>query len=80
MSLKYKTIASAIEPTTVVGWNTASAQDGANYMLEKNTVTAQRRAENLQDIPNSVNAFSQGDVETQRTYDFSDLNIRDSRI
>ena len=80
MSLKSKTIAPVIASTMVVGWNTASAQDGANYMLEKNTVTVQRRAENLQDVPNSVNEFSQGDVETQRIYDFSDLNVRDSRI
>src|SRR5690606_28636623 len=51
----------------------AQAQDGA---LEEVVVTAQRREENLQDVPISVNAFSTDQIERHRIQAFGDLALR----
>ena len=47
----------------------------AQQMLDEIVVTAQRRAENLQDVPISVNAFTADMVEKQRIQDFHDLGL-----
>jgi len=48
-------------------------QANAQQVLEAIVVTAQRRAENLQDVPISINAFTSEMVASQRILDFQDL-------
>src|SRR5262245_22343172 len=43
----------------------AAAQEAAAGALEEVVVTAQKRAENLQDIPIAVTAFTAADIERQ---------------
>ena len=54
----------------ILPWQAYSQQ-----LLEEIIVTAQRRSENLQDVPISVNAFTAEMVENQRIQDFQDLGM-----
>ncbi len=44
--------------------------------LEEVVVTAERRAESLQDVPVAVTAFSEGSVERLKIEDFGDLSLK----
>ena len=48
-----------------------SAQDG--LMIEEITVTARKRAENLQDVPDSITAFSADTIERSGIEDIRDF-------
>ncbi len=61
---KRRTIVSAIAAALAPGWNSVSyAQDESDSdRLEEVIVTARKRDENIQDIPQSIQAFSQADM------------------
>jgi iron complex outermembrane receptor protein len=52
----------------------ASAQDDGGPQLEEIVVTAQKREQNLQDVPVAVTALSQATLETNRIVDVRDLS------
>jgi iron complex outermembrane recepter protein len=65
-------VASAAEPTS----SAASADTGASgAMLEEITVTAQKRSENLQDVPISVEAFRAEALDAAAISTTADLDV-----
>lgn len=54
----------------------AQAQTGSEAVLEEITVTAQRRAERLQDVPIAVTAFSGDDLRAQGIVDLKGVTER----
>jgi iron complex outermembrane receptor protein len=60
-SLAYGLLAASLQVNPTL----AAAQDAAAGTLEEVVVTAQKRAENLQDIPIAVTAFTATDIERQ---------------
>jgi iron complex outermembrane recepter protein len=61
----------------IVGGRTSIAQTASNAAeassLEEITVTARRRAENLQNVPDTITAFSSQTIEDARIQKFSDF-------
>ncbi len=54
--------------------NAALAQDGgSDFALEEIVVTAQKRAENMQDVPISINAIGASDLESLGVTNFEDF-------
>lgn len=49
--------------------------DENNFSLDEIVVTAQRRAQNTQDVPIAINAFSNQKVERLRIQDFTSLSV-----
>ena len=66
IKILFVTLCVALSPTSVT-W--------AQGVLEEVVVTAERRTENLQDVPITINAFTSDMVEKQRIHDFQDLGI-----
>jgi iron complex outermembrane receptor protein len=54
----------------------AQQQNAGGAYLEEVVVTAQRRAENLQDVPIAVNSFSATDIQRARIQSFDDLGLK----
>jgi iron complex outermembrane receptor protein len=52
----------------------ASAQDDGGPQLEEIVVTAQKREQNLQDVPVAVTALSESTIQTNRIVDVRDLS------
>jgi len=52
-----------------------AAEDSGNLALEEITVTAQKRAENLQDVPSAISAFGAQDIENSGWGDIDQLQI-----
>ncbi|WP_210414131.1 TonB-dependent receptor [Luteithermobacter gelatinilyticus] len=50
------------------------AQDGKSFVLEEITVTARKRAENLQNTPISITAFTANDLENRQIDSVADLD------
>lgn len=62
---------------SLVPFKSASAEEteaGAGQKLEEIVVTAQKRAQNLQDVPIAVTALSGTQVENQRLFSLADLS------
>lgn len=63
---KHRTIVSAIAAALAPGWNSVSYAQAGNKnesdRLEEVIVTARKRDENIQDIPQSIQAFSAADI------------------
>ncbi len=51
----------------------AQPQEAGTIMLEEVTVTAQKRAESLQDVPVSITALTATDIENQKLRDASEI-------
>lgn len=51
-----------------------AAVDTANTGLEEVVVTAQKRSENLHDVPIAISVFSADDLKDQRVGNLADLN------
>ncbi|GAA5317741.1 MAG: TonB-dependent receptor [Candidatus Pelagadaptatus aseana] len=73
MRLKRKSLASAIALTSLT-LSTPSLQAAENLMLEEIIVTAQKRAEGLQDVPISINAVSGEKLESYNISSLGDLS------
>jgi len=67
-----KKIALAISSLVAGAGGTASAQEAGKVAVEEITVTATRREENLQDVPQSVLAFSEHDIKRQNLNSLED--------
>jgi iron complex outermembrane recepter protein len=75
ITFKQKLLTSAIPALMLLGSAPVFAQDtpAENSGLEEIVVTAQRREENLQDVPISVSAFTAEQLKAQGTTDISRL-------
>lgn len=54
----------------------ADAGDAASGLIEEILVTAQRRSENLQEVPISITALTSDDIDTHRFRDPGDLSAQ----
>lgn len=61
--LKKKALSRAIAATSLLGSATIPAIANAQQVIEEIVVTAQKRAESIQDVPIAVSAFSQSELE-----------------
>jgi outer membrane receptor protein involved in Fe transport len=66
-------LSSVISSLSVLGTQSVLAQDDKSFALEEILVTAQKRAESLQDVPIAVSAFSQEGMQDAGLLGGSDL-------
>jgi len=68
-------VASVISVVAMGSTGGAWSQDGAVRTLEEVVVTAQKRAQSVQDIPITINAFDANDLRDRGIDDFSQLGV-----
>ncbi len=72
--LKTRLFASAAAATVVAAFGAAYAQDDVDEADERIVVTATKRAQSIQDVPFSVNAQTQADIQRTGSQNLEDLS------
>jgi iron complex outermembrane receptor protein len=84
MSNKWMFYSACIVLAALIATNTATAQTSgsaaASGQLEEIVVTAERRAENLQEVPISVSAFNELQLKDAGIANVSDLKLVDPAL
>ena len=66
----------AFAGSSAMAQQSANAGDAAGGMIEEIVVTAQKRSENLQEVPISITALTSDDIDTHRFRDPGDLSAQ----
>ncbi|RMF11510.1 MAG: TonB-dependent receptor [Alphaproteobacteria bacterium] len=76
MRMSHRSVALSVSALALMAAPLAAAQEENTFWIEEITVTAQKRAQSIQDVPIAVSAFNQDTLDQIQAVDVSDLVIR----